>query len=299
MVSVLAVACAAPSARAVTSVESCRQLGSVSANPTFRFGDLMRLPDEVDPRNPATLAGSHFITFNQADGRVTAVNSAGTVRWRVGRSGDGPGEIARPFSTQIMGVIGAQWIAAQADRVVVFDGRTFFEFTESGALTRQWRATSVFGDSTRVSRRIRVNEHHVYLDLMRAPHVVAGTAGRRIVEVFASDTSSAQRVAEIELPALPSAPGVGMADGPAQAKPSWDLRGSCLVLSDGSSSRLIFVDVGSGQRDTVDIGLPEWFVDVALANQQTQGLVQGGRPMPEPSARARISDLTLSADGIL
>lgn len=298
----MAAACAAPAARAVTSVDACRHLGRAMPASASRFGDSVRLPDDVDPRNPATLAGSHFVTFDQRDGRVTAVDSAGRVRWSFGRSGDGPGEIARPFSTQVLGVVGARWVASQADRVVVFDGRTFFEFTEAGELTRQWTAKALVGDGVRWSRRLRLRGEHVYLDLMRTPRTTGAATdavGHRLFEVFASDSSSAQLVAELALPALPSAPGVGMADGLAQAKPSWDLRGDCLVLTDGHSSRLVFVDVVSTRRDTVDIGLPEWFIDVGLANQETQGLVQGGRQMPEPTARARIAALTLSADGTL
>ncbi len=294
-------ACAAPPERARTAVEACQQLGRATSASSL-IGDVVPLPDDVDPRNAVAVAASAVVAFDQRDGRVTAFDGAGRVRWSYGRSGDGPGEIARPFSTRIIGVTGAQWVAADGERVLVFDGRTFFRFNQDGELATSWSAAGLAGDGVRWSRRVRVSGEQAYLDLQRMvprAHETTDSSAGRWFEVFASDSSSTRLVAALELPALPTALGGGVADGLAQAKPLWDLQGDCLVLTDGHSSRFVLADVTSAQRDTVDIGLPEWYVDVGLVNKETQGLVQGGRPMPEPTARARIADLTLAADGTL
>lgn len=256
----------------------------------------------MDPRNAVAITTSTVATFDQNDGRVMAIDAQGRPRWTYGRSGNGPGEIARPNSSRIIGLIGAQWIAADGPRILVFDGRTFFLFTEDGALLRRWTADRVTTERGGVTRRLRLSGERAYLDLQHlAPRqrATSDSSTQRWFEVFESDSSSARLVAALALPALPESQAGGVADGLAEAKPQWDMQQRCLVLSDGHSSRLVFVDVDGGARDTVDIGLPEWFVDVGTANAQTQGLTPSGSAMPEPSARARIADLTLAVDGTL
>jgi len=299
---VIAVGCSTPPRAAVTTVAACQALGRTTPAAPSLIGDSVPLPDDIDPRNAVAITASTVATFDQNDGRVLALDHTGRPRWTYGRSGDGPGEIARPYSARIIGLVGAQWIAADGARVLIFDGQTFFVFSEDGALLHRWSADSLTAERGGVTRRLRLSGERAYLDLQHlAPRhrATSGSATQRWFEVFEIDSSSARLIARLALPALPISPAGGVADGLAEAKPQWDLQQRCLVLSDGHSSHLVFVDLDGGARDTVDIGLPDWFVDVASANEQTQGLTPSGSAMPEPSARARIADLTLAADGMV
>jgi len=292
--------CGVPSPPTLTTVAACQALrDSVSLDESI-FGDRVVLPEDVDPRNGLALAADAIITFDQAEGRVSAIDRAGNVRWTYGRSGDGPGEIARQFSTRISSMPGTQWVATDGGYIVVFDGRTFFSLSSDGALVHSWSADALNAGRVGFTRRLRIRGERAYVDMLgmatqgRAP---GDSAAPRRGEIFASDSAATRLVASLELPALPVNKAGTISDGLAQAKPTWDLQRSCLVLTDGHTSRVVFMDIESGSSDTIDIGLPEWYLDVAKVNEATSGLTRG--EMPEPTARARVSELILEADGVL
>lgn len=302
---VLAVAafggCSAPPLPARTTVAACQALGNSPATARSALGDSITLPESVDPRYGLAIAGTTIVAFDQDDGRVTAVDSAGEILWTYGRTGNGPGEIARPFSTRFAGTRGAQWVDADQGRIVVFDGRSILVLSGDGALVKSWSADAInAGQVVWGARRVRLRGEEVYLDVEGATartRVPGEPASSRRAEIVASDWAGTRIVAALELPQLPVNPAGTISDGLAQAKPKWDLQQNCLVFSDGHSSRVVFVDIESGQSDTVDLGLPEWYIDVAMANEETRGLTRGA--MPEPTARARVGELTLAGDGVL
>lgn len=292
--------CSAPPPPPLTTVAACRALGDSLSAEESQLGDTIVLPEDVDPRNGVALLTDAVVTFDQAEGRVIAIDRAGELRWTYGRTGDGPGEIARVFSTRFFSMPGTQWVAADKGHVAVFDGRTFFSLSEDGALMRSWSADGINAGHSGSVRRLRVRGEKAYIDLLSmttgARNPDDSVAPRR-AEILESDSATARLVASLELPALPVSTTGTISDGLAQAKPKWDLQRRCLVLTDGHSARFVFVDIESGSSDTVDVGLPEWYVDVAKANEETSGLTRGA--MPEPTARARVGELTLAADGVL
>lgn len=284
----------------LTTVAACQTLGNDVSRMEPHLPDTILLPEDIDSRNGLALTRDAIVTFDQAEGRVTAIGRAGEVRWTYGRTGDGPGEIAREFSTRIFSMPGTQWVATDDGYIVVFDGRTFLSLSDDGALARSWSADAVNAGRAGSSRRLRIRGERAYIDMLgmatqaRAP---GNSAVPRMGEVFSSDSAATRLVAALELPALPVNEAGTISDGLAQAKPRWDLQQSCLVLSDGHSSRFVFVNVESGESDTVDVGLPEWYIDVPKAIEATSGLTRGA--MPEPTARARVGELTLAGDGVL
>lgn len=292
--------CGFPPPPTLTTVAACQALGNSVPVEGPHLGDTIVLPEAVDPRNGLALTATAIIAFDQAEGRVTAVDSAGKIRWVYGRTGDGPGEIAREFSTRFSSMPGTQWVASDHGHIVVFDGRTFFSLSEDGALVRRWSADALNAGRVGSTRRLRLRGQRAYLDMLAFAtrrRVSSDSAAPRMGEIFASDSAETRLVATLELPALPVNEAGTISDGLAQAKPSWDLQRNCLALSDGHSSRIVFVDVESGASDTVDVGLPEWYIDVAKAIEASSGLTRG--VMPEPTARARVGELTLAADGVV
>lgn len=292
--------CGAPPPPTRTAVAACQALGDAPIVARSPFRDTIVLPEDVDPRNGLAFAATAIVTFDQAVGRVAAVDTAGEMRWTYGRTGDGPGEIARLFSTRISSMPGTQWVATDDGYIVVFDGRTFFSFSADGALVRSWSADALNAGRIGFARRLRIRGERAYIDMLGMAtrgRAEGDSAAPRRGEIFESDSAATRLVASLDLPALPVNKAGTISDGLAQAKPRWDLQRNCLVLTDGHSSRFVFVDIESGSSDTIDVGLPEWYIDVENANEETSGLTRG--EMPEPTAPARVGELTLAADGVL
>lgn len=292
--------CGASPSPKLTAVAACQLLGDVESAGRSFLADSVVLPEDVEPRNGLALTTDAIITFNQSEGRVSAIDSAGNVRWTYGRTGDGPDEIAREFSTRISSMPGTQWVATDGRHIAFFDGRSFFGLSDEGALIGTWSADGLGAGRVGSARRIRSRGEKVFVDIEVMPRRGRGpgdSAAPRRLEIFESDSTETRLVGSLDLPALPVNAAGTIADGLAQAKPRWDLQGNCLVLNDGHSSRVVFVDIELGVTDTVDIGLPEWYIDVAKASGEMNGLTSV--VMPEPTALARVGDLALAADGVL
>lgn len=123
----------------------------------------------------------------------------------------------------------------------------------------------------------------------------------RYFHVWRLGADSVETIALLSLPQFPRMNGGGFFGSPAEARPSWDLRAGCLALMDGSTNRLILVDVRTGMRDSLALPLPNRFVDVDAANATlpADAMPQGDAELPEPALLARYVDLLVAPDGWL
>jgi hypothetical protein len=266
------------------------------------YPDSIALHTDIDSRSATALGDSLLFAFDQAEGRVVAIGTDGDHRWRFGRTGDGPGEIARPFSQAIVGVLGAEWLTTDGSRVVLFDGRSVFYLSEQGALLERRNLREMLPGGRSTSRRIRAHHGAVLLDVRNdiVPRdSLAGSPAARTMRLYRLGPSGATSVATLLLPSLPRSPSGGVIDGVAEAKAAWDLSGDCVVMSDGHSDRFVFGDPARGHWDTVVVDLPELFADADVAADAMRGLLPPGAEVPAPAALARIAAMTLSADGVL
>ena len=123
----------------------------------------------------------------------------------------------------------------------------------------------------------------------------------RYFHVWRMAADSVETIAVLSLPQFPRMNGGGFFGSPAEARPSWDLRAGCLALMDGSTNRLLLVDVRTGMHDSLALPLPERFVDVEAANATlpADAMPQGDVELPGPALLARYVDLLIAPDGWL
>lgn len=259
----------------------------------------LELPTDVSLSAGVAVGDSDLIVFNIDDGRIERVDQAGRLVSSTGRSGNGPGEFARPRSTTISYNTPPDWIALRADSVFVFDGRSVHIRSLSGGALAQWsvaeRQRSGFGIST----RLRLSLEGVVVDIHRGVDVSDGgghVRPNRSFELLLITEDSIRVLERLLLPPLPRDANGTVVSGIAEARVVWDLRAECVALMDGHSNELILVNIRTGKRDSIQLPLSDRFLD---ARAVVSGLPQAtlGAELPEPALRLRIRELSLDPTG--
>lgn len=260
--------------------------------------DTLTVPVEALPAGGIALSRSSVFVLDLAQGRVVRLDSTAHIIASFGRSGDGPGELARAHSTSIGYLTSPDWIAVRSESLFVFDGRSVHVLATDGTLLAQWSVGARAGAG--VSTRLRMLRNGIVVDVHRGfdpsdrVRLIRPNRSFRLIRVL---PESVTVLAHFPLPPAPITAEGTIFEGPAEARPLWDVVGQCIVVIDGSSPTLTLIDTESGARETRLLPLPERFVDVkqANANMPFEGMTVG--PIPAPARPKRVSELTLDRAG--
>lgn len=292
-------ACQALGAGQGGTTPAARDAGpSPSATPIPVEG--LELAADVVPSAGLVLSGTDIFALDLALGHLWRLNPRGEVVGRYGRLGRGPGEFDAPGGGMTMGR--GNFLGIAGDTLIAFDARSVHRFTLDGRhLSTTPIAAKARGFLTQ-PRRMRVAHGAVITESERSIERDGGRAvvlPQRYFHVWQLVGDSASSIEMITLPQLPRAGAGGFFGSPAEAKPSWDVQSGCLAIIDGSSNRLVLGDLGTGVRDTLQLPLPDRFIDVAKANASIPAEALPSGELPEPALLGRVVDLVLDPQGML
>jgi len=236
------------------------------------------------------MSGDRVYLLDAGAGSVVVLDGEMRKRTTFGRAGNGPGELAR--STMPTSHGGTQrWIAASGDTVVVFDGERVVFFRADGTPGATWSPERVRGSSPMQSRIALAGGEVLF---SAGGYDFSRGQGSPVFTLFSTSGARPRQVAALPLPKLPGRPPALSSE---QARPRWDARGDCILLSDGASPSLVRVDRASGAADTLPLPLPDRAPPPISDDEQRAAAAAGARGVPEPSAPLRVRDLIIDPDG--
>ncbi len=251
-------------------------------------------------------AGDTIMAFDRNAGSVLVVAPDGTVRRRIGRPGQGPGEFA-PYGTSTrlsLTRLSRDWLLRRGDTLVVFDGNQFHHYgLDGGYRTSVAVADTILGRASQFPRetsRLVVRDDRLWLDVAQldyAPGAPSASA-LRTYSIWSLSSSDRTRAITVRLPTPPISPRGAVDLSTREARPMFALAGSCVVISDGGSPHLLVFGPGAAQADTLHIRatlLDPPASDAERAVRQASGA--GSAPAPEPTLPARLRRLAVDPDG--
>lgn len=260
--------------------------------------DTLLLPEDVLSAGGIALSHANAFVLDLSLGRVVRLDSMARIVATFGRSGDGPGELARAHSTSIAFLTSPEWIAIRSESLFVFDGRSVHLLATDGTQLALWKVAASAGAG--ISTKMRPLGLGVVVDLHRGFDPSDGLRGirpNRSFSLLRVRPESTQVLATFRLSPAPLTTQGMIFEGPAEARPQWDVVGRCVVVMDGSTPTLTLIDAETGSRATRVVPLPDRFFDFAQANAQARFEGMSGGPMPAPTLPKRISALMLDHAG--
>lgn len=276
-------------------------------NPAGRtVADFPLTDSGATPVAGATVIGAEVFVFDRFAGLILAVALDGTVRRRIGRDGRGPGELAiQGTSTRLsLTRLRRDWLASRGDTLLLLDGNQIHRFLTSGAHVGSERIMdtllgepSIFPSET---TRLRVTGDRLWLDVsaLSARPGAPFTSASRSYSIWSVSAESIRL--ELRLPLIPplvTERGAVMLSV-LEARPAFDLVGTCLVVTDGGSPFVIVHGASGTSFDTIPIAFalrdpkpPE----TEVAVRQASGA--GAGPLPAPSLPARLQRIVGDPDG--
>lgn len=218
-----------------------------------------------------------------------------------GRSGDGPGELAR-FSPQMLSVTSPDWTAVRGDTIIVYDGERLSKFALDGRFLGYIAREGELARLAPWESRLRATPEGMFFPIggylsaetqreNPVPWSLKRLAGERVHEVL-----------DLSLPALPRRQGGSTVRTGLQAVPMWDVHGGCVVAADGQGRWLVRATTDGVNRDRIPVHLPDpRRSEAELAEERRlAGQASGGRTkLPEPTALRRIQALIVDPDGFV
>jgi hypothetical protein len=236
------------------------------------------------------VGAGHVFVLDGAAGVVRVLNDSLRPVRTIGRPGRGPGELER-FTMPTSHGGTQRWIAAQGDTLAVFDGARVNLFRLDGTLLSAWNPNRVRGASPMQSRIAHTGGELFFTAGGYDP--MAG-AKQQDFEIHATRGERPHTIGRISLPPLSNAMGMSSE----HARPRWDVRGRCLVLSDGTSPWLVRVDRVTGAADTLPLPLPDRDPPPIPEEERMASRQAGARGgPPEPLAPLLVRDLVMDPDG--
>lgn len=234
--------------------------------------------------------GDRVFVLDGAAGVVRVLNDSLRPVRTTGRPGRGPGELER-FTMPTSHGGTQRWIAVQGDTLAVFDGARVNLFRVDGTVLATWNPDRVRGASPMQSRIAHTGGELFFTAGGYDP--MAG-AKQQDFEIHATRGERPHAIARISLPPLPNAMGMSSE----QARPRWDVRGRCVVLSDGTSPWLVRVDRETGVADTLPLPLPDRDPPPIPEEERMASRQAGaGSGPPGPSAPLLVRDLVMDPHG--
>lgn len=239
-----------------------------------------------------------FVAFERYDSEVVAFDSSGSVRWIVGRPGNGPFEFAEGRAYERLWFGNARWVHALENKTAVFDGRSIIVMRDSTF------SIQVPVPSQMVSGFSRVHFVHwgdsatVLLAIERDPVFAQRDEDRYRVDLMAFPIDGKVSTALHSWPTLPwpEMEGGIPVHGVGESSASIAVRGSCAVFSDGHSDTLRITDLSDGRSASITIDMPDRFAEQSSAETYAKLGVPQSREVPV-RYQARIARLAIDPSG--
>lgn len=299
----LALACVESPERAPTGAFPTECLSHQPSRWTGPWSDAPTLMGDIGTTGAAgvAVADSELFVFQRSLGEVWRLDLRGTRLGSFGREGPGPGEVAVRGWTRVLSHGRASWLGIAGDTVFLFDGNQLQFFTTVGTYLGRARA---FDDALRgtlfFSKRIRPTPAGTLIDVEQRRGASRSLAPQaRPYTLFLLTDTATRPVLSIELPPLPTDEHGAQHQSLREAQPVWDMAGSCIVVSDGSSPWLLVSSLDGSLLDTVRYPLPRRTVapddDETSRLQQRLGVARR-RSVP-PALPLGVRDLSVDPDG--
>lgn len=253
--------------------------------------------DTTDAAGGIARLDDGFVLFDRHAGVVQALDSSGHERWRYGRTGNGPGELASYAMGESQWFGRARWIHARNGAVAVYDGRSILRI-QNGKLAREDQVPrQLVGGFSKVHLVHWLNDTTVLLAVARDPLRVSDDSERWRLDLHRFTPGGASDVLvgfrSRSWPTLPSGLPV---HGLGEASPNVAAQGRCAVFNDGHDDSLYIVDLLSGARAVRRMPIPAHFVDAAddEAYRRLGVPPSATVPVKYPS---RVKALALTPDG--
>jgi hypothetical protein len=256
------------------------------------------LPDGFDPSGGIAASASAVVAFDREAGSIAVLSEEFGTGETFGRIGDGPGEIARPGAGTLVSARSSDWVDVAGEEVYVLDGRTVQVFATDGKLMKYWSILPLgFGFGS----KLRHDAGSVLLDKksrfpLRSDSNPESAGGS--FTIFRSGASNIDTLVALALSPLPVSARGAIFEGPREARPSWDSRNSCLVVSDGYSDSVLVMNLRTRQKRHVRVAAILNAVEgVPPVDERLDDLGEVGAPAP--SRPALVSAVFLGGDGWL
>ncbi len=252
------------------------------------------LPENIFAGTGITATSEYFAAFDLREGALMLLPVSGTPPIRYGRTGEGPGEFAPYGQSERLRRYPVQWIDAASDTIMVFDGRRVLRFlADSGYIGSYNIAPAVKGKFVMVGS-IRSWRDRVLLGEYN-PGMFPQDAQRQLV-IYSIGRDSTHAVTNLPLTPLPTSSSGYRFGGLAEANPSWDSYGDCVVTTDGHSDSLIITHLVTGNSASVKMDIPNRF---RSGKDEQANAVMGHDKYPLPARASRIIAISAEPNGWL
>lgn len=236
-------------------------------------------------------------TLDLQEGSVRVIDADDGVQSRqFGRTGNGPGEFQSFAAAQALRTFPSLWMDIRDDSVFTFDGRRIDTWVEGVSVRSRSLPLGMATALTRVSA-LRSLDDRLLLGIERSPNLRSdpdAPGSLVLTDVGRGETTETFRLEFATLP-WPRDEAGRLARGLAEAKPSWDALGRCVVFHDGHSNAFILASTESSHRDTLRVELPDRFAaDAEAGTYRTLGVRNSA---PATRHAARVHAITLDPSG--
>lgn len=239
-----------------------------------------------------------LVAFDRFSGEIVTFDTNGTVRWKAGRSGNGPFEFAEGRAYERLWFGNARWVHALEEKIAVFDGRSILVMRDSTFSEQIPVPPQMISGFSRVHFVHWRDSSTVLLAVERDPVFAQGDEDRYKVDLraFAIDAKTNRVLHSWPTLPWPETPGGIPVHGVGESSASIAVRGNCAVFSDGHSDSLRITDLRDGRSAVVTIDMPERFAE----NSSAETYAKLGVPLKQDVPvryRARISRVAIDRSG--
>lgn len=239
-----------------------------------------------------------LVAFERYEHEVVAFDSSGSVRWKVGRSGNGPFEFADGRANERLWFGSARWVHALGNRTAVFDGRSIIVMHDSSFIDQIRVPSQTVSGFSRVHFVHWGDSSTVLLAVERDPVFVQRDEDRYRVDLlaFAIGSKTSRTLYSWKTLPWPTTADGTPVHGVGESSAALAVRGSCAVFSDGHTDTLRIVDLREGRSVAFKVDMPERFTEESGADTYARlGLPQGS-DVPA-RYRARIKSVAIDPSG--
>lgn len=272
------------------------------ASPELSEYEIRRVPlsSEIVTTFGVSLSDRRIDVFDLAIGSLSSFDDrSGALQQQLGRSGGGPAEFASIASAQARRAFPTQWIESVGDSLYAFDGQRISLWLNARYVHAADAPAGVHASLAKVSA-LRSAGGFLLLGVETPPPArsSAETNGRLSLHpVLVSQGQWSETPLVFATLPWPRDESGRLARGLAEASPSWDAMGKCVVFYDGHSDTIVVADVDSRRVDSIVVRLPLRFAHTVDAIQYKKLGVQAGEQTMLYASRVRA--LSIDRYGVI